>query len=62
MKEVFGTFFFVLSSVTNLKEHFLRVYRLFRHLLMNLLEHFLGPKWLLNSPIFEKKSKYSVKK
>ena len=39
MKEVFGPFFFELSSVTNLKEQFLRVYRLIRQLLWNLLEH-----------------------
>ena len=58
MKEVFGPFFFVLSSVTNLKEQFIRVYRLFPQLLWNLLEHFLGPKRLLKSPIFEKKANF----
>ena len=59
MKEVFGPFLFVLSSVTNLKEQFIRVYRLFPQLLWILLEHFLGPKRLLKSPIFEKKQIFS---
>ena len=58
MKEVFGPFFFVLSSVTNLKEQIIRVYRLFRQLLWNLLEHFSGHKRLLKSPIFEKKANF----
>ena len=62
MKEVFGPFFFVLSSVTKLKEQIIRVYRLLRQLLWNLLEHFLGPKRLLKSQIFEKKANFSVKK
>ena len=58
MKEVFVPFFLVISSVKNLKEQFKRVYRLFRQLLLNLLEHFLGPKRLLKSPIFEKKANF----
>ena len=62
MKEVFGPFFLVISSVTNLKEQFIGVYRLFRQLLWNLFEHFLGPKRLLKSPIFLKKGKFSAKK
>ena len=59
MKEVFGPFFLVLSSVTNLKEQYIRVCRLFRQLFRNLLELFLGPKRLLKSPIFEKKGNLS---
>ena len=58
MKEVFGPFFLVISSVTNPTEQFIRVYWLFRQLLWNLLEHFLGPKRLLKSPIFEKKANF----
>ena len=44
MKEVFGTLFLVLSSVTNLKEHFIWVHKLFLQLPWNLIKHFLGPE------------------
>ena len=40
MKEVFGPFFLVLSSVTNLKGLFLGVHKLFWQLLWKLLERF----------------------
>ena len=40
MKEVFGTFSLVLSSVTNLKEQFIRVHKLFLQLLWNLIKQF----------------------
>ena len=43
MKEVFGPFFFVLSSVTNPKEKFIMVLKLFWQLfwkLIELIEHF----------------------
>ena len=55
MKEVFGPFFLVLSSVTNLMGLFSGVHKLFWQILWNLLEHFLGPKKLLKTQIFEKK-------
>ena len=57
MKEVFGPFFFVLSSVANLREQFIRVYRLFRQLLWNSLEHFLWSKGCWNHQ-FLKNSKF----
>ena len=59
MKEFFGPFFLVLSSVTNLKGLFSGVDKLFWQLLWNLLEHFLGPKRLLKTQIFEKKGNIS---
>ena len=59
MKEVFGPFFLVLSSVTNLKGLFSGVHKLFWQLLWNLLEHFLGPKRLLKTQIFGKKGNIS---
>ena len=62
VKEVFGPFFFELSSVTNLRKQFIRVYRLFRQLLWSLMAYFLGPKRLLKSPIFEKKAIFPMKK
>ena len=62
MKEVFGPFFLVLSSVTNLKGLFLGVHKLFWQLLWNLLEPFLGPKKLLKTQIFEKKFNISSEK
>ena len=58
MKEVFGPFFFVLSSATNLKEQIIGVYRLIRQFLWILSERFLGPKRLLKSRILEKKGKH----
>ena len=54
--------FLVLSSVTNLKKHFIGVYRLVRQLLWNILEQFLGPKRLLKSQMFERKAIFPVKK
>ena len=66
MKEDFGPFFRVISSVTNLEEQFIIVHQLFWQLLWKLLqlkEHFLGPKRLLKTKIFEKKkATYPVKK
>ena len=44
MKEDFGPFFFLLSSVTNLNEHFIRVYKVNWHLLCKSCEHFFGTK------------------
>ena len=52
MKEVFGPFFLVILSVTNLKEQFIMVHKLFWALLcklIELIEHFLGPKMLLKT-------------
>ena len=59
MKEVFGPFILVLSSVTNLKGLFLGVHKLFWQLLWKLLEHFLGPERLLKTQTFEKKRQSS---
>ena len=62
MKEDFGPFFLVLSSVTNLKGLFIRVHKLFWQLLWKRLEHFFGPKRLLTTQIFEKKINNSIEK
>ena len=59
MKEVFGPFILILSSVTNLRGLFLGVHKLFWQLLWKLLEHFLGPERLLKTQIFEKKGNIS---
>ena len=59
MKEVFGPFFLVLTSVTYLKGLFSGVHKQFWQLLWNLLEHFLGPKRLLKTQIFDKKGSIS---
>ena len=40
MTKVFAVFFFVPSSVTNIREHFIRVHKLFRQILWNLKERF----------------------
>ena len=62
MKDVFGPFFLVLSSVTNLKGLFLGIHKLFWQLLWKLLERFLGPKNLLKTQFFEKNFNISSEK
>ena len=63
MTKDFGPFFLVLSSVTNLKEQFARVHKLFLPLLYKLWAHFLRPKRLFKTQIFEKKkATFPVKK
>ena len=59
MTKVFGPFFLVISSVTNASEHFVRVHRLFSQIVWGFWEHFLGPKRLLRTQVFEKKDKFS---
>ena len=44
MTKDFGPFFLVLSSVTNLKEQFARVHKLFLPLLYELRAHFFKTK------------------
>ena len=63
MINFFGAFFLVLSSVTNLREQFVRVHKLFWQIMLNLLERFLGPKRLFeNTNLFKNVNLSSEKK
>ena len=51
-----------LSSMINLREQLTRVHKLFLLILYSLPEHFLRPRKLLKSQIFEKKAIFPVSK
>ena len=52
----------VSSSVTNIREHFIRVQKLFWHLLWKIKERFLRTRRLLKTQSFEKKAIFPVRK
>ena len=59
MKEVFGPFFLVLSSVTNLKGLFSGVHKLIWQLLWNLFKHFSRTSEVVENTKFWKKGNIS---
>ena len=58
-KNVFGPFLLVLSSVTNLQEHFKGVQEVFWHLLWRIWDHLFGTLLVFENTKFLKKKKAS---
>ena len=61
MNKITWPIFFVLSSMTKLKKHFMKVHKVFWHLLWISWAHFSVPTRLLKTQTFEKKAIFTVK-
>ena len=62
MTKVFGPFFRLPTTVTNITKQFIKDHTLFWQLHCNLSQHFLGLKRLLKTQSIQKKAIFPVKK